>query len=330
MNTELLKALTLCFSPSGREDRVREMIKAEAEKYVTDVYTDALGNLICRKNGNGKKLMLAAHMDEIGFMVTHIDDCGFLRFVSVGGIYPHNCINRTVVFENGTEGVISYENKEKAGSAGLDKMYIDIGAADRAEAEARVSIGDMAGYKGEFLLMGNRAASKSMDDRVGCFALLEALREAKDCPNELFAVFTVQAELGLRGARTSAFAIEPDLGFAVDVSMTGDTPESSHASLVLGKGAGIKLKDSSFIINPKARDFLLQAAKSAEIPYQLEAAAFGGTDAGAINLTRGGVAAGTISIPTRYIHSPAEAVDLGDVEATVKLLVKMIETPIGG
>lgn len=328
MNTELLKKLTLCFSPSGREDKIRAIIKKEVEPYVTDVFTDALGNLICHKKGGGKKLMLAAHMDEIGFMVTHIDDNGFLRFTNVGGIHASNCINRSVVFENGTVGVISYENKEKAGSAGLDKMYIDIGAKNRAEAEKKAEIGSMAGYKGEFDLIGDCATSKSMDDRVGCYALIEAIKAAKNCPNELFAVFTVQEELGLRGAKTSAYSVEPDMGFAIDVSMTGDTPESSAASLSLGKGPGIKVKDASFIINPKARDFLIKAARSADIPYQLEAAAYGGTDAGAINLTRGGVPAGTISIPTRYIHSPQEVINLSDAENTIKLITKMIETPI--
>ena len=328
MNIELLNKLTTCFSPSGREDKIRELIKAEVEPYVTDVYTDAMGNLICHKKGPGKKLMLAAHMDEIGFMVTHIEDNGFLRFVNVGGISPFNCINRAVVFEDGTVGVISYENKEKAGSAGLSQMYIDIGAKDRAEAEKKVQIGSMAGYKGEFNVIGGCATSKSMDDRVGCYVLIEAIKAAKDSPNELFAVFTVQEELGLRGAKTSAFAVEPDMGFAIDVSMTGDTPESTFASLSLGKGPGLKLKDASFIINPKARDFMLAAARAAEIPYQLEAAAYGGTDAGAINLTRSGVPAGTISIPTRYIHSPQEVVDLSDVENSVLFVAKMIETAI--
>ncbi|MCH5187772.1 MAG: M42 family metallopeptidase [Oscillospiraceae bacterium] len=328
MNIELLKKLTECFSPSGREDRIRDIIKAEVEPYVTDVWTDALGNLICHKKGPGKKLMMAAHMDEIGFMVTHIEDSGFLRFVNVGGISAYNCINRAVVFENGTVGVISYENKEKAASAGLSQMYIDIGAKDKAEAEEKVEIGSMAGYKGELSLMGELATSKTMDDRVGCFVLIEAIKAAKESPNELFAVFTVQEEVGLRGAKTSAFAVEPDMGFAIDVSMTGDTPESSFASLSLGKGPGIKLKDASFIINPAARDFAIKAARVAEIPYQLEAAAYGGTDAGAINLTRGGVPAGTISVPTRYIHSPQEVVSLSDVENSITLVTKMIETAI--
>ncbi len=330
MNKDLLEKLALCFSPSGREDKIRELIKKEARPYVTDVFADASGNLICRRSGSGKKLMLAAHMDEIGFMVTHIDDNGFLRFTDVGGIYPANCVNRGVIFEDGTAGVISYENKENVKNITLDKMYIDIGAANRAEAEKKIAIGDMAVYSGEFNVLGGCAASKAMDDRAGCYALLEALKAAQSCPNELYAVFTVQEELGLRGAKTAAYSIDPDMAFAVDVSVTGDTPESKTASLSLGKGPGLKMKDASFIINPKARDFLIKAARGAEIPYQLEAAAFGGTDAGAINLSRGGVPAGTVSIPTRYIHSPQEVVNLADVENTVRLMARLIETPIEG
>ena len=323
---ELLEKLTRCYSPSGREDKIRELIRAEMEPYVTDVYTDPMGNLICRKKGNGKRLMFAAHMDEIGFMVTNIDDNGFLRFTNVGGISPYNSINRSVIFENGTVGVISYEKTVK--DLTLDKMYIDIGAADRVEAESKVSIGDMAGYNEDFSLMGDCAAAKSMDDRVGCYALIKAVQQAKDCPNDLYAVFTVQEELGLRGAKTASFNVEPDMGIAVDVSMVGDTPESAKHSLSLGKGPGIKLKDASFIIHPKARDFMLKAAKAAEIPYQLEAAAYGGTDAGAIHLSGGGVPSGTISVPTRYIHSPREVVNLSDVENTIKLIIQMIEMGI--
>ncbi len=323
---ELLASLTQCFSPSGREDRIRSLIKTEVEPYFTDVYTDPMGNLICRKKGNGKKLMFAAHMDEIGFMVTHIDDNGFLRFTNVGGISPFNCVNRSVVFENGTVGVISYEKTVK--DLTLEKMYIDIGAADRAEAEEKVSVGDFAGYNEGFSMMGGCASSKSMDDRVGCYALIKGIQTAQGCPNDLYAVFTVQEELGLRGAKTAAYTIEPDMGIAIDVSMVGDTPESSKYSLSLGKGPGIKLKDASFIIHPKARQLMLKAAQAAEIPYQLEAAAYGGTDAGAIHLTGGGIPAGTISIPTRYIHSPREVVSLADVENTAKLIAKIIETGI--
>ncbi len=323
---ELLAKLTECYSPSGREDRIREIIAAEMEPYVTDVYRDALGNLICRKKGNGKRLMLAAHMDEIGFMVTHIEDSGFLRFAAVGGISPYNSVNREVVFENGVRGVISYEKDLK--DLSLSKMYIDIGAADRAEAEEKTPIGSMAVYSGSLSVMGGCVSSKSMDDRAGCYALIRAVQRAKDCPNDLYAVFTAQEELGLRGAKTAACNVEPDLGIAVDVSMVGDTPESPKYSLSLGNGPGIKLKDASFIIHPKARELLLRSARESDVPYQLEAAAYGGTDAGAIHLTGGGVPAGTLSIPARYIHSPREVVSLKDLENTAKLLAKLIEIGI--
>lgn len=323
---ELLKKLTGCFSPSGREDNIRELIKKEVEPYVTDVYTDALGSLICRKKGNGHKLMLAAHMDEIGLMVTHIEENGFLRFTGVGGVSVGGCVNRGVVFENGAKGVISYENKERLGAITLDKMYIDIGAADYDAACRIVSIGDMAVPEGELQVMGSCVSAKALDDRSGCYALIKALQKAEKSPCEVYAVFTVQEELGLRGAKTAAYSIMPDMGFAIDVSMTGDTPESGFASLALGKGPGLKMKDASFIINPKAREFMLSCARAAEIPYQLEAAAYGGTDAGAINLTGGGIPAGTVSIPARYIHSPREVICFEDLENTVKLVTKMIET----
>lgn len=323
---ELLKKLSECFSPSGREDKIREIIKNEVEPYVTDVYTDALGNLIAHKKGNGKKLMLAAHMDEIGFMITHIEENGFLRFTNVGGIHAANCINLGVVFENGTAGVISYEEKEGTNNINLDKMYMDIGAASYEEASRVVEIGSMAVPEGTLKEIGNSVMGKALDDRCGCWALIKAIQNAKECPNELFMVFTVQEELGLRGAKTAAYAIDPDMGFAVDVSMTNDTPNCRHASLSLGKGAGLKMKDASFIINPKAREFMLGCAKKAGIEYQLEAAAYGGTDAGAINLSRSGVPAGTISVPCRYSHSPREVISKSDLENTAALVRKMIET----
>lgn len=325
---ELLEVLTQCFSPSGREDKIREIIKEKVAPYVTDVYTDAMGNLIAHKKGNGKKLMLAAHMDEIGFMVTHIEDDGFVRFTTVGGIVSANCINRCVTFENGVVGVISYEEKEGSNNPNPDKMYMDLGVSSREEAEKLVSIGDMAVHEGPFKEMGNCVTAKALDDRCGCWALIRALETHQKCPNELFAVFTVQEELGLRGAKTAAYAIEPDMGFAVDVSFTGDTPNCRKASLSLGEGPGLKMKDSSYIINPKAKAFMLECAQCANIPYQLEAAAYGGTDAGGINLTKSGIPAGTISVPERYVHSPREVVNKKDLENTARLVRQMIETEI--
>lgn len=325
---ELLKKIISAYGPSGREAQVRDVIKEEIAPYVDEIRIDGIGNLICRRHGDGKKLMLAAHMDEIGVIATHIDKNGFIRFANIGGVNAANCVNRGVRFENGVKGVISYESKSLPKDCGLDKMYIDIGARDKAEAEEKVTIGDIAVFEGEFKLMGRRAASKTMDDRVCCYALIEAVKRAKECPNDLYAVFTVQEELGLRGAKVAAYSIEPDIGIAADVSGVGDTPECKTIDLALGKGPSIKIRDNSYIIHPAAREFMFKCAKAADIPYQVEAASFGGTDTGAIMLTGAGVPAATTSIPCRYIHSPQETVDLDDVENEIKFLAKMIETGI--
>ena len=325
---ELLKELTLCVSPSGRENKVREIIESELKTVCDEIYTDALGNLICHKKGNGKKLMLAAHMDEIGFMVTYIGDDGFLRFSTIGGVAKHNTINSQIEFTNGTKGKISYESKENPSSVGFDKMYMDIGAYSKKEAEAAVQIGDMAAYSGSFELIGGKIMAKALDDRSGCWALIRAMQKAKNSPNDIYAVFTTQEEVGLRGAKTSANLINPDMAIAIDVSNVGDTPESAELNLSLGKGPGVKLKDASFIIHESVKKLLLDAAKESGIPYQLEAANIGGTDAGAIHLSGGGIASGTISIPTRYIHSPSEVIDKSDLENTVKLLEKIVEKDI--
>ncbi len=325
---ETLKKIISAFGPSGREDEVREVLKKESEPYADEITTDNLGNLICHKKGSGKKLMLLAHMDEIGVIATHIDEKGFIRFAAVGGVNAANCVNRGVRFENGTPGVISYENKSLPKDCGLDKMYIDIGAESKEEAEKKVQIGDMAVFEGDFVQMGKRAASKTMDDRIACYVLTEALKRAKSFANDTYVVFTVQEELGLRGAKVAAVNVAPDMAIAVDVSSVGDTPESVNTDLRLGGGPSIKLRDSSYMIHPYAREFMVRCAKEAGIPFQLEAASFGGTDTGAVMLTGAGIPAATTSIPCRYIHSPKETVDMDDVENEIKFITKMIESVI--
>ena len=327
---ELLKKLTECISPSGREEKIREIIKNEVKGCCDEIYTDALGNLICHKKGNGKKLMLAAHMDEIGFVVTYIEDNGYLRFSNVGGIIRTNIIENTVQFTNGVIGKISYEAKEKVADLTFDKMFIDIGATSKEEAEKQVQVGDFAGFTPSFNLIGNRIVSKTLDDRAGCYALIKVLRELKDCHNDLYAVFTAQEEVGTRGAKTATAGILPDMAIAIDVSFTGDTPNCHESNLNLGQGPAIKIKDISFIINESVKNLLLDSAKNIGIPYQLEAASRGGTDAGSMQLTGSGCAAGTVSIPTRYIHSMSEMIDKADLENTVKLFKAVAETDISG
>ncbi len=318
----LLEQLTQCFGPSGREELISELITNEAKAYADEIYTDALGNLIVRKKGNGKKIMLAAHMDEIGIAVTFIDDKGFLRFSSIGGVYVKRLLNRRVVFSDGTVGVIDTEEGNK--ELKLSKMYIDIGAKDKADAETRVSVGDMAVFEGRFAEDGNRVISKALDNRIGCYVLLKVL-ESYNGDNDLCLVFTVQEEVGLRGARVAGYSVFPDYALAVDVTDTGDTPNCPKMAVELDKGAAIKIMDRSIICHSEVRNLLIELAKEKGIPYQLEVMTDGGTDAGAIHTSQSGVKTGGVSIPTRYIHSPSEMVSMSDVDASIKLVKEFCE-----
>ncbi len=328
---ELIKNLTEIWGPSGREDQVREYIQAQIHGLADDVRVDVMGNLIARKAGTvpgSPRIMLSAHMDQIGFIVSYIDEKGFLRFNTIGGIRPHVLIGERVVLERGLVGVFGVEKTDKAEEAlDMDKIFLDVGAVDKADAEAKVQIGDMATYQRPFADLGQRLVANCFDDRIGCAVLVQVLRELSACPNEVYFVFSVQEEVGLRGARTSAFGIDPDIGIAVDICTTGDTPEAYPMPVSLGKGAAIKVKDNSLLVSPRVRERLVEMAQAHGIPYQLEVMPFGGTDAGAMQLTRAGVLAGCVSIPCRYAHTPSEMVDYGDVRACVDLLVKLLEQP---
>ncbi|HHU77494.1 MAG: M42 family metallopeptidase [Caldicoprobacterales bacterium] len=328
----LLANLTGAYGPSGREEAVRDVIRQEIRDYADEIREDTMGNLIAVKKGRdakGKKVMLAAHMDQIGLIVTNIDENGFLRFSNIGGVSPFNVIHRRVVFQNGTTGVVSYETElEDIKNLKLNKMYIDIGAADREEAGKQVRIGDVAVYHAPLTEAGNRFIGCAMDDRAGCAVLVETIKAIKDSPNELVFVFTVQEEVGLRGAKTSAYSLNPDIGISVDVTLTGDTPKSRPMAVNLGDGPTVKVKDSSIICHPKVKNLMIQRAEEAGIPYQLEVLEAGGTDSGAIHLSREGVPSGVISIPCRYVHSAHEMVDKSDMENAVRLLTGILEKDI--
>ncbi len=326
---KLISKLTAISSPSGREEQIRAFIKEEIKNYCDELREDKLGNLIAIKHGGNTKIQFAAHMDEIGMIITDIDENGFLRFSNVGGISPHRLYGQRVRFQNGIVGVFGAEKVEDIKKLTLNKLYIDIGASSEEEARSKISVGDIATFHHEFTDLGERVVAKSMDDRIGCAVLIEALKRVTNPQNDLYCTFTVQEEVGLRGARTSAFGIEPDLGIALDVTATGDTPEAERLAVKLGKGAAIKVKDLSIITHSKVKDLLTELAKTNSIPYQFEVLPFGGTDAGAIHLTKAGVPAGVISIPCRYVHSPSEMVDLNDVEAAVRLVVAVMEKKIG-
>ncbi|HHW22953.1 MAG TPA: M42 family metallopeptidase [Clostridiaceae bacterium] len=326
---DIIKKLAQTYGPSGNEKKVAEAIIEMVKGKVDEIKTDPLGNLICVKKGTGgtgKKIMLAAHMDEIGVIVSHIDDKGFLRFSNIGGLPPHVILGQRVVFENGTVGVIWYEeDTEDKKNVKLEKMYIDIAAGSEKEAGNHVKIGDMAVFAADTISQNGRVISKALDDRVGCAVLVQlALNEPKT-ENDIYYVFTTQEEVGLRGARTAAFGIVPDMALAVDVCDTGDTPNCKPMSVRLGEGPTVKIKDSSVISHPMVKDRLIDAARKNNIPYQLEVMLRGGTDAGSIHVTAGGIPSGGVSIPTRYVHNTAEMVDINDVENAVKLLEAFVK-----
>ena len=323
---ELLQQLCAIPGPSGREEAVREFLREAIAPYVDEITQDALGNLIAHKKGPGEKVMFAAHMDEIGLIVTFIDEKGFLRFAPVGGVDPYDSVHREVVFLNGARGVIGYEEKgEPLKDLKWAKMFIDIGAKDQKEAEATVSVGDMAVFAGGFFLQGETVTAKALDDRVGCYLLLEALKSVGESQKDIYAVFTAQEEVGLRGARVAAEGIAPDWAYAVDVTDTGDMPGAEVMAVALGKGPAVKVKDRSILTHPLARQRMFDAAEAAGVPYQLEILEYGGTDAGAIHLSGVGVKTGALSIPTRYIHSVCETANIKDIKNGAALLAALMK-----
>ncbi|MGI6704836.1 MAG: M42 family metallopeptidase [Clostridia bacterium] len=326
---ELLRKLVSAYGPSGNEGPVREIIKEEIQDFVDNIQVDALGNLIAIKKGEGTRVMVAAHMDQIGFIVTHIDEKGFLRFSNVGGISVQNSFHSKVRLNNGVRGVIGYETDvDDIKKIKLDRMFIDIGASSREEAEKLVSIGDMAVYDSPLAESNGRYFSGAMDDRVGCAVQIETIKRLPKTENEIYFVFTVQEEVGTRGAKTAAFALDPEVGFALDVTLTGDTPKAKTMAVKLGDGPAIKVKDASVLAHPKVKELMVKTAKENGIPYQMEVLVAGGTDSGPIHLTRSGVPSGVLSIPCRYVHSDNEMVDANDVENAVRLMVKILEKRI--
>ncbi|TET16901.1 MAG: M42 family peptidase [Candidatus Cloacimonadota bacterium] len=323
----LIKKLTEAFGPSGYEKKVRKLIYDEIKNYVDSTKTDKLGNLITHIKGKGIKVMFAAHMDEIGVVTSYIDKNGFIRFSNVGGFFPVHSLTARVIFANGSVGVIGEEQrKTMSDPIEMKKLYIDIGARNKKEAEKLVPIGSFGCYQRKFQDMGQRITSKAFDDRIGCAVLIEAAKRLKQkVKNDTYFVFTTQEEVGLKGARTSAFDVAPDIALAIDVTGTGDTPDAKKMAVELGGGAAIKVKDRGIVCDPRIVDALISTAKKNNIPYQLEVLERGTTDATAIQLTKGGVPAGAISIPTRYVHSASEVLDTDDVDAAVRLIVAFLK-----
>lgn len=327
---ELIQKLVESTGPSGYEGQVRELVKNQVTKYTKDIKVDALGNLIARmgtKKPGGSRVMVAAHIDEIGIIATHIDENGFIRFTTIGGVRAANCIGGRVKFLNGRSGVIYMEKLENANTVpSFEQLYIDCGYTSAKECP--IKVGDMAVFDRPFVDLGKRVVSKALDDRVGVAVEMEVMRQLKNTPHEIFFVFSTQEEVGTRGAATSAFGIEPEIGLSVDVTLTGDTPKGIKMAVALGNGPAIKVRDSGMLSDPRLVRQMVKNAEENKLPYQLEVLEMGTTDARAIQMTRSGVPSICVSIPCRYVHTPSEMVDMDDVDNAVKLILAFLSNPI--
>jgi len=334
---EILKQLSEAPGIPGREEAIRVIVREALEAHVDGIEVDRLGNVIAHKKGKGPKVVVAAHMDEIGFLVSHIDEeTGFLRIAPVGGFDPRTLIAHRVMVHTrngglcgliGTKPVHVLTDEERKKVPEMKDLFVDIGLAGK-DAKERVRVGDPVTLVQTFEEIGELVTGKALDDRLGVYVAIEAARRLGKHQADIYFVATVQEEVGLRGARTSAFAVAPDIGVALDSTIACDIPGvSAHEQVTrLGKGVAIKLKDSASISHTGLVQFLINLAEERSIQYQLEILPRGGTDAGAIQPAREGVAVVTISVPARYVHTVVETSHKADIEAAINLLVAFLET----
>jgi putative aminopeptidase FrvX len=361
LDLKLLEELCEAFGPSGHEEEAQKVAKKHGQKYADEVLQDGLGSVIFKKGSKGPKIMIAGHVDEIGFVITNIKKEGYLEFHQLGGWWDQTLLTQEVVIQSfkgeklvGIIGappphVLTPEMRGKVVTK--EQMYIDIGCSSAADVkELGIRVGDPAVPLSSFRTMKRKrkekksddnkdaegktrevtlAVAKAFDDRIGVFIVLEALRRISEnnieLPNTVFFCSTVQEEVGLRGAKTSAQMIEPDVGFALDVDISGDSPEVEGIVAKMGKGVSISAGDSSMIPNPKLRRFVLEIAEEKGIRYQPSFIKAGGTDAGQIHLAGIGAPSLYLGIPTRYIHSHHGMLDLSDVENAVQLLIEVLQ-----
>lgn len=338
---DLMEKLSTTNGISGFEGKIVDIIKEELKNNVDEIQDDLMGNVIAIKKGDekGKKVMLASHMDEIGLMVRHIDKKGFIKFSKIGGINDQMLLNQTVTIHGKSgdiTGVIGskpphiMKAAERKKVVEYENMFIDIGAFSKKEAEKLIAIGDPISFKASYekfpndLIMG-----KALDNRIGCYIMIEVMKRVNSKAT-VYGVGTVQEEVGLKGAKTSSFKINPDIAFALDVTIAGDHPgiKPDEAPVVIGKGPAVVLVDASGrgIITPeKVKNLVISAALENNIKYQPEVSEGGTTDGSAIHLTREGIPTGVVSVPTRYIHTTVSIASMKDIEATIDLLVKTIE-----
>ncbi len=329
IENKLLERLCAAHGTAGDENEIRELLKAEAAPYADEMTVDPLGNLIVHRKGDGPKVLMAAHMDVCGFMVTHYEKEGVLRFTPVGGLDPATILQAPVRFKNGVMGLISCDDNKLGKELKMSDLFLDIGAKDETEARSMVNIGDSAIYFTPVYQAGKRLIAPYLDNRAGCAVLLETLKRVTDRKNDLYFVFTAQEEIGARGAGTAAYSVDPDYAIAVDVTCPDDIPGPLHeGTTAVGKGAAVKVMDHSFISSPWMVKRLNELAKAEGIQAQNDIMICGGTDAGTMYRSRGGVLTGGVSIPCRYTHAPTELIDLNDMEECVRLVTAFCESEL--
>jgi putative aminopeptidase FrvX len=330
----LLEKLCNATGPSGFEGEVREIIKEEIKNYVDEIKVDVMGNIIAHKKGNGRKVLIDAHMDEVGFIITGHNDDGTLRFEALGGINGKVLLSKVVLIgEDKIPGVIGFKpihlqsGDERKKNVRASQCCIDVGLSSKEEAKKVIKIGEFVvfdvkyGEFGEGLVKG-----KAFDDRMGCAVAIEILKENYNC--DLYVSFNVQEEVGERGAFVSAFNINPDIGVALEGTICADMPNiPKHLSATeIGKGPALSIMDRTSIFNDEILREIIKVAEEKDIPYQLRRAIAGGNDAGAILMSAEGAKVATVSVPCRYIHSSVSVASIKDYENTVTLMVEWLKT----
>lgn len=337
LDFELLKKICEAPGAPGHEDRVRELVKKEVEPLADEVSVDNMGNLCALRKGKGdKKAMVGAHMDEIGFMVTHIDEKGYLRFTTLGGFDPKTLTAQRVIVHGkedlvgvmGTKPIHVMEEEERKRLPKTKDFFIDLGMS-KEEVEKKVDVGAPVTRERELIEMGSCVNGKSIDNRISVYILIETLKKLKNAPpaQDVYAVFTVQEEVGVRGASVSSLEIQPDFGFGLDTTLAFDGPGSqAHEQVTeLGKGAAIKVLDASAICDPRMVAYMKQVADRNNIPWQSEVLTAGGTDTKGIQqMKAGGAISGAVSIPTRYLHQVIESADKEDIGHCIDLLTQSL------
>jgi len=336
---DLLKKLVMSPSISGYEKNIRDLMAKELKPYVNEIRVDKIGNLICRKGSGSPKIMLTAHMDELGLMVKYIEDTGFIRFETIGGWDPKVLLAQKfkihgskgpVVGVVGSKPIHLQEKEDVKNPVKLTEMFIDIGAKDRKEVEKMgVRIGDFITNYGELNKLGNsKVTGHGFDDRIGCLEMIETVKNLKKFKGTLYAVGTVKEEIGLIGIRGPAFGINPDIIIALDVTTSGDTPELKpyDATAKLGDGPVLMIKDAISIIQSEIKEWVEDVAKRNKIKLQFDIVSGGATDASVTPMIREGIPSLSILAPSRYLHTPVEVTDMNDVKESVKLITELVKS----